>query len=141
MNTEGGNQDNGPDYKLKQQSLSSVVTYFVENKRSEHYYADDECPHLCQLFRCMGYDEETPSNSHLYICSQRIGDQDVSGTHSDSVGSPRSSPTGVRDVTEKFHSDDNTTTSSDLNTHETGNFFEFWVLVMGKMYVAFHKSG
>ena len=71
----------------------------------------------------MGYDEETPSNSHLYICSQ--GDRDVPGIHMGSVESPRSSRIGVSDGKEKSHTDGNTTTSSDLNAHETGNFFEF----------------
>ena len=125
MNTEGGNQDNGLDYKLKQQKLSSSVAHFVENKRSEYFYTDDECPHLCQLIRCMGYDEETPSNSHLYICSQSLDDQDVPGIHRGSVECPRSSRIGVSDGKEKSHSDDNTATPPDLNAHETGNFFEF----------------
>ena len=69
----------------------------------------------------MGYDEETPSNSHLYICSQGLDDQDLHGTHRSSVVSQGCSPTGVGDGTENPSSNDDTTRSSDLNTHDKGN--------------------
>ena len=86
----------------------------------------------------MGYDEETPSNSHLYICSQGLDDQDLHGTHRSSVVSQGCSPTGVSDGKENPFSNDDTTTSSDLNTNDKGNFFEF--LVIDDVLLAFYNN-
>ena len=62
--------------------LGSIWTYFLnfdtENKRTDSYYEDAEQPHLFPLFCYIGYDEETPSNSHLYICHKHLSNSTTS---------------------------------------------------------------
>ena len=48
------------------------------------------------------------------------------------------SPTGVSDGKENPSSNDDTTTSSDFNTNDKGNFFEF--LVIDNVLLAFYNN-
>ncbi len=52
---------------------------FSGQKTTENYYARNHEPWDNPMFVCMGYDAETPSNSHLYVAAQERKKQKASG--------------------------------------------------------------
>ena len=59
-----------------------LVIYLAGSKSTVHYYKSYD-PYRSPLLQLFGYDEETPSNSHLFVLSKGISNETNADSNKD----------------------------------------------------------